>query len=188
MTMYVDVQPSIRILSIDPGTYYTGVAIMDLNHLGEINIRFVETIDSGHLSLNMGDVVYVHGDRFARILAITHQITNIINQYQPNVVVSESPYMGRFPAAYGALVEVLSMIRLTIYHHNPSMGFLTIEPSAVKQAFNVKGTSGDKNLMYLSLLKLNLVFDTYLHQRKFDEHSIDAIAVGYAHCKRLNEY
>ena len=186
--MYIDIQPSIRILSIDPGTYHTGIAIMDLDYLGKINIRFVETIDSEHLSLTMGDVIHIHGDRFARILAITRQITHLMELYKPNVIVSESPYMGRFPTAYGALMEVLAMIRLTIYQCNPSMEFLTIEPSVVKQAFNVKGTSGNKQLMYEGLLKLNLDFDTYLHWQNFDEHSIDAIAVGYAHCKRLNEY
>ena len=176
-----------RILSIDPGCNFTGVTIMELAVDGSIHVIFVETIKTNKLLTNMQDVIYRHGERFTKNLIVTARITKLLQLYTPSLVVSEAPYLGKFPQAFAALVEVINGIKLAVYTHDPSLEFFTIEPSVVKRNLKVSGTSKDKGLIKQALLLQPTTYESYLDVNTFDEHSCDSVAVGLAACTELND-
>lgn len=180
-------QEYIRILACDPGSSYTGIAILDLYSDGTIRVPFVETIDATYLIKRTQDVVFKYGEKYARILAIITQIENILNIYNPEIVSIEAPfYNPKRPRAYGVLCEVVSVIKYTIYRFSQVIPFYEIDPSSIKKSIGVSGTSGDKALMLENLTKIGLLYEEHLSYWSFDEHSIDALAVGYTTCVRLN--
>ena len=175
-----------RILSIDPGCSHMGTAILDLFLDGSIMVQYAETIHTDKLIKYLKDVNYTHGGRYAKLIAINTQLKNVLTLYQPNVIVSENAFINpKRPVAFGALVEAISMVRTTVYQHNPSIPLETIDPSSIKKAVGVSGISGDKGLMQAAMLKCNLLYEPYLNPHLFDEHTVDACCIGYAFCERL---
>ena len=175
-----------RILAIDPGTHHTGTAIIDLSVTNTIHVPFVETIHIDALLNRYQDVTHVHGIRYASHIAIATQIKHLLEQYQPNIVVSEAPYYSAYLEAYAALVELINIIRHTVYQHDTSMSFKTIDAASVKMNMGVKGNSGDKSLMREKLLAYPLSYESYLVPSLFDEHSVDSLCVGLTWCNRLD--
>ena len=178
---------SLRILSIDPGTSYTGICIADLFSDDILRVRFVETINAERLAKHLRDIEHIYGARYARILAIGNQLQHLLELYSPDVIVSEAPfYNPSRPQAYGALVEVVTMLKTTVCRYNSSLTFVSIDPSTVKKGVGVSGASGDKDLMKLALQKCNILYEAYLNPNSFDEHSVDAVAVAFGYCKTIN--
>lgn len=176
------------ILSIDPGSTFTGVTISKLNNDGSIHILFVETIKADKLIKHYRDVEFIYGSRYARIIAICNQIKNLLELYQPDAVVCEqSFYNPSRPGAFAALVEVITMLRTTVFQYNPSISFDTIDPSTIKNAVNVSGTSGDKDKMKEALKKLSLSYECYLQPELFDEHMVDSVAINFCFCLLINK-
>ena len=132
------------------------MAILDLLLTDTVNVVFAETIDSAKLIKRLDYITEIHSERFAKIYAINKRIDKLLKLYTPHIVVSESPFINtRRPDAFAALVEVISAIRTTIFNHDPSVPFYTIDPSSVKRNMGVSGISGDKNLMKQALLNLD---------------------------------
>lgn len=176
-----------RVLSIDPGTTNTGIAVLDIDDQDHIHLLFVTTVDGSQYLNQYRDVEYIHGTRYARLYAINKQLLEIIQTYQPDIVGSEAPfYNPRNPGAYGALVEAITLYRTTVFNNCPSMGFLTVAPSIAKQALKVKGTSSNKSDMTQGLLKSKLSYEPSINVSLLDEHSVDAIAVGIVICEDIN--
>jgi len=177
---------TLRVLSIDPGSSKCGTSILDYSE-EKTHVIYAETIDAEYLSRYYKDVAFIHGDKYARLIAISRQIEKLLYLYKPDMVISESPFYNRLrPGAYGVLVEVISIIRSTVFNYNPSTSFSTIDPSTIKNALKVKGTSGDKSLMRNALLLKDISYEEYLSPLTFDEHTVDAIAAGLALCILLN--
>lgn len=109
--------------------------------------------------------------------------------FEVHGVASECPYMGRFPQAYAALTECLTSIRSAVHDYDPTLVLHEIDPATVKMNVNVNGKSGDKQLMtnaVTELIKTGRILNTGLvNIGLLDEHAIDAIAVGYAHIRRV---
>jgi Holliday junction resolvasome RuvABC endonuclease subunit len=176
-----------RILSLDPGTNFTGVALLELDKDGVIAVILAETINANTECKHYKDVEYIHGLRYAKIIAIETRLKELLSLFNPQLVISESPYFNPTrPQAFSALVEVLSMFRSAVYRFNPSIVFETIDPSSIKNSLSVKGNSGDKLLMKQALINTGLIYYNNLDVNGFDEHTVDAVAVGYARCIELN--
>ena len=176
----------VTVLSIDPGTNCTGVSIITYEEGQDPFIHHVETIKAERLALRYMFVIGIHGIRYAKILAVADRLYKLFTVYKPDMVVSESPYMGRFAQAFGALTEMLAEIRNRLFLYNATMYLNTLEPSIVKKFLGVKGTSGDKEAMRTAVLKQALSYSTYIKPEELDEHSIDSIAVGLCFISKLN--
>lgn len=174
-----------RILSIDPGTNFTGTSILDIDLNNDIKLKFVETIKAVNLAKKNNSILHVYGSRFTRIHVTGQQITKLLLEYNPDAVISESPYLGKFPQSFAALTEILSEFRRRTFAYNVSVPFITIDPSTVKKSLGVKGTSGDKKLMRKAIEKIKFKNSDYSNYNLLDEHSIDAIAVGLWYLKEM---
>ena len=178
---------SARILSIDPGTNFTGATIMDITSDGVITTIFADTIKTEWLIRTSNPMVEIHGKRFTKINHIGESIAELLRIYNPNVVISEAPYLGRFPQSFAALVELLMELRHRLFQYNVSMPLLSIDPSSVKKSMGVKGNSSDKGEMTIALHK-----EKIKHIRPvdtMDEHTVDATCVGLYYIKTfLGEY
>ena len=168
---------TIRILSIDPGTNHTGVSILDVSKDG-IEVIFAETINAVKLARQHESITWVYGSRFARIRVTGDRISHLLDEYEPNMVITELPYMGRFAQSFGALTELVAEFKSRVYCYDPSMPLDGIDPSSVKKHMGVKGTSNDKDEMTVALEKRCLSYSKYINPSNLDEHAIDSICVG----------
>jgi len=172
---------SIRILSIDPGSSHVGFAVLDLTNTNRITLKHVETFNPNKHLLDVKDVIEQHGPRFARILKINQFFYELMELYKPDIIVCEAPFYNRLrPGAFKALVEVISSLQHTVYDYDPSVMFHTTDPSTVKKSVGVKGTSGDKEAIRSAISHLNIFYGDTIALEVLDEHSVDAIAVGYS--------
>lgn len=179
--LYIPGGPTVyRILGIDPGTNTLGIAIVDLDLTTRIpSITMATTLNAGKEVTSYPQMIDVHGERRAKLYSHHLNLRYILQQYKPNAVISESPYMGRFAAAFEALVECLFMIRDTILEYDPSMPLETIDPPNAKKAVGASGRGGDKDAVRKAVLALpGLMNNTGSSLSLLDEHAIDAIAVA----------
>ncbi len=179
-----------RILGIDPGTNKLGVSVLDVClATNAISLRFSQTFDGHVMSRDYRYVSRVHGDKVARLEAHRENLYILLTHWQPHEVVSEAPYLGRFPAAYAALVECLTAVRHALSAYDWNMPLLTVDPPTAKNAVGVNGKSGDKDLMAAAVHRLVdlgfLLNPEGIVLSSLDEHSIDSIAVGYVRAKYL---
>lgn len=173
-----------RIMSIDPGTNCTGVSIIDYINEAPF-VLMSETIKADKLAKKYKYVADVHGSRYARILATADRISLLLEQYNPDGIISESPYMGRFAQSFAALTELLSAIRDRVFEYDPALALNIIDPSTVKKFMGVKGTDGDKNNMLVALHKKQLLYSEYIVFDSLDEHAIDSICIGLFYINKL---
>jgi Holliday junction resolvasome RuvABC endonuclease subunit len=89
----------------------------------------------------------------------------------------------RRPQAYGALTEVVSMIRSTVIDHDWFVPFSLVDPPTVKMAVGAKGNADKDGVM--AAMKLIPEITALIDCSTLDEHSVDAIAVGYCALVRL---
>ncbi len=188
---YTDPAP-FRIIGIDPGTETLGVSVLDV-HLdtNRIALQYAATYTATQLIrlFNLQWISSVHGEKVARLKAHEENLYSLFTSFQPHEIVSESPYLGRFPAAYAALVECMSTIRSAVMRYDFRMPLYTLDPPTVKASLGVSGKSGDKTLMREGLLKLNdLENPNRIPIEQFDEHSIDAVAVAYTRARYVTQY
>jgi Holliday junction resolvasome RuvABC endonuclease subunit len=177
---------SINILAIDPGTTKCGMAILNLNHLGEISLLYAATYE---LSKELKPFAYLlnnNGSTAAKHAFICKKITELFEEYTPLVVGSEIPYWNpKFPAAYGPLMAIVGIIQNCALTINPGIYFEKIPAAIVKSNLKVKGNSGDKSLMLEAIKKRSLYYDS-INLNDLGPDSVDAIAVGLCICDMLN--
>jgi Holliday junction resolvasome RuvABC endonuclease subunit len=175
-----------KILSIDPGLHKCGVAILELDELGEIVILFVETIFTDALIKESGYIVDTHGERYARLNALTIKFKEILNLFNPTLVGSEIPFWNpKRPAAFEGLVTVLTTLENTVFQYDEALLFERVPAALVKKNLGVSGGSGDKSLVRTAILERNIK-NVIGNTHTLDPDSIDAVAVGLYLCGVLN--
>lgn len=169
------------LLAIDPGTTNTGIAILSVNEEGIITLVHVETICTTYLLNFYKDVEHLYGLRHAKITAICDRLYQLITIYNPYEIICEDSYFNPdTPQAKFALLELIASIRSLLYTHFYSLPLVLVEASLVKKTLQVKGNSGDKTLVKNALEKLPLSCGVGITLQLYDEHSCDAIAIGYS--------
>ncbi len=174
-----------RVLGIDPGSVTLGVAVLDF----DLDTRVVELIDAQTFdaSKSLGqyrNVVEVHGERVARLLAHENGLSTYFGIMRPQTIVSESPYLGRFPLPFAALTECITAIRRAVLRYDPFMPLHMADPMTVKAAVGVhaKGRRDKdalkKEKVQAAVAALPLSNRSGIDLMQLDEHSIDAIAVA----------
>ncbi len=184
MLIIPDYYQTYNILSVDPGLNRTGVSCYTLNQNNEVLSIESQTLFSEHLRDNVVTDEDYFTERVIKLQKLRHAFHYLIRTTQACVIVCESPFYNRFrPMAYGALLEVLSMIQMSILDINVNIPFRTVEPLLVKKTIgagmmkgkiDVKHCVGNNSLI-MSVLRNSLDM--------LDEHAIDSIAVGYTFLK-----
>jgi Holliday junction resolvasome RuvABC endonuclease subunit len=181
---------SYHVLSIDPGSRKgLGFAISRID--GEkMTVVHATTI-------NVIQVCKIHGyadTMVSRLDAIQKIASRFIDDWDIKVVVIENCYFRHgLPQAYRALISVIMAIEEVSNRYFGVGSLVKLEASVIKASILVAGNSGDKSLVKDQLLKIDPCYLVLPHVQLYnllDEHSVDAIAIGYAlHCRRLkHEY
>lgn len=169
-----------RIIGIDPGSDTLGFAVLEIDLLsGESQLLEASTFSGYDLRFELPHVLEIHGARHARIWGHQQNLERQFKIHRPDTVLSESPFMGKFPQAFATLTEVMTAIRRSIYLYDPLMPLETVDPPTVKQAVGVKAKKTDKNDVKIGLLKIDWLNNPHeIDLESLDEHSVDAICVA----------
>lgn len=176
-----------RVISIDPGSGKAGYTVLeyDLN-TEQYKVIYCSTLSGNALSGLYFDGWFreLHGERFVRNMAHGMFLSSLCSKYEPDLVVSEAAYAGKFINAYKSLTEHITLLKAACYNYKNSLEFGMIEPSKVKAAMGVNGKSGDKTLMTKALAKRkDVCYNDGIDIKSLDEHSIDSICIGITACK-----
>lgn len=170
-----------RICAIDPGTDTMGLVVLDVDLMtSELDLVSAYTSSGLRMSRKAPDGFTVHGDRWAKLFMHEQNILHWLRTYQPNSLICESPFLGRFPQAFESLVECKATIRRALTQYDAFMPLETIDPPSAKSAVGALVKKGSKENVKESILKLtDLNNKTGIPLQTMDEHTVDAIAVGY---------
>lgn len=190
MLFLPDNPPIYRTVAIDPGSNTLGYAILDLNlSTGEIALMGADTLVGVKMARSHPDFAETHGDRATRLHCHEEFLKALLDDCRPNAVISEAPYMGRFPQAFMALIECLGAIRRAVISYDPYMPMETVDPPTAKKAVGAPGKGGGKDIVREKVLALpTLINATGRPLTVLDEHAIDAVAVGYYKVKGFSDF
>lgn len=176
-----------RVAAIDPGTNTLGISFLDV----DLARRSITVIDSttyrADTRIREESIVYeTRGDRAARLHFHRANFSALLRQFEPHAVVAESPFMGRFPAAFEALCECREMLRSAVHEYNPRIPLELIDPPTAKKAVGALVQKGSKENVQASVLALpDLRWALPVPISMLDEHCFDSIAVGYTLSKAI---
>lgn len=185
LTMPINASPIAAMIGIDPGSSALGLSILKFDiRTGRIVSTDARTY-RGEKYIKHSWLAETHGERTARIYAVEDIMVEVFNQIDPYHIVSESPFFNsRFPAAYGALKEVMSSIVRAVIRHDNWKTLHLVEPTVVKQGVGWKGKADKDEMKRLVNLLPDLCYQGTVPLLELDEHSIDALAVVYTHFNR----
>lgn len=177
---------ALRVCGIDPGTDTLGICYLDIDlDTFAITLYDVKTI-TAHLRRRDYDHLREEvGNRFINVKVLQDYVYRSLVSNRPHVLMAEAPYSGRFATAFSALVEVNLRLRDALWAYDPSMTYYSIDPKSVKKFIGAAVHKATKDNMKLSLMKVSDINWNGFDLIKLDEHSIDAIAVGYYKAKQL---
>lgn len=169
-----------RVLCIDPGSSTAGFSIIDWDFFNKRGYIVDSNTYTATLAINASGYMppaYDNKDHRLHGYGIHH--ADLLRYYEPDVVVSEAPYKGRFAQAFKVLSEVCQTLREATIDTAPHIDFISFSPSTVKNAVGVSGKSSDKDLMTQALAgRTDLTFLNGIDLMQLDEHSVDSICVG----------
>lgn len=178
-----------RILAIDNGTNTLGAVIADIDlRTGHMTVVFAETCNASLTAHRWNNVAELHGDRFARYRVLRLFLLDVMDQYDPDAVIVEGPFMHLHAEAFGKLRESLYLIRETAYEHYEQLTVSIVAPMSAKKAVKASSYTQGKNPVRDAVLNLKDV--SYVNgviPEMLDEHCIDAVAVGYYEKMRAME-
>lgn len=101
-------------------------------------------------------------------------------------VASEHPYINPgMPGAVIPLAECLLIEEQAVFEYDPYMSLEKIDPSSIKKAVGVSGTSGDKHAMTEAIKKIPEIMDVLVGDiDTMNNNAVDSIAVAYCSLKR----
>ena len=180
----IDNNNRFRYVGIDPGTDHLGRAIIDYDVKQKtLHLVHASTIHTMKLIRRHEDLVATHGSKIAKLHLIRYCMFEFFTIWQPNSVSIEYPFSGRFPAAFGSLMEAVTVIRDALFQYDTALTLDQVDPPTIKKTVGAKGN--DKVDMAKAVPKLaNLINDTNHDYSAYDDHSIDAVAVAYWSAKQ----
>lgn len=179
-----------HLMAIDPGSSSLGVAVYEI-HLNTLAIisstAFTLTANQSNHYLKEHSKMY--GDKMARLNSLQADLSELFDYYRPALVVCESPFFNRFtPNAYAILTEMVNLIKYTLFQFNNHIPFFTVDPPTAKKAIGAKGNA-KKDEMTLAIDDIRHMLKLKNNPFDLDEHSIDALAIGYFGWKKyIEEY
>ena len=187
LTLPNDPNDIATVIGIDPGSTNMGVSVL---FISISTLRIVSsiawTLNASRLSNDDSWLALLHGDRYNRIRVLEENLLQIFNYYKPVAIAAESAFINvRFPGAVMALVEVSTGIRSAVARYDVWKKLYMVSPSVAKNAVSAGGAATKTTMKekILNLTELNYNGDVPLHL--LDEHSIDALAIGFYMYKQL---
>lgn len=187
MLVIPDTSPLVAtLIGHDPGSDTFGVGIMQFDIL-RLEAVSTEAFTLKGARLGRGSwETEMQGEMIGRIWGIEQELYEIYRRYEPWLIGSEVPFIGRFPQAGIVLTRVMSSIHHAIRRYDPWKVLHKYEPGVVKNAVGADGRS-KKDPVREGILKmasaLHYCGDTPLEE--LDEHSIDSLAVCVAMLQEL---
>jgi Holliday junction resolvasome RuvABC endonuclease subunit len=179
---------SLRILSIDPGTVNLG-SCFAVGDFGKktFTVNYAKTFSIERLIDHTN--VY-KTETYSTNISMAHSVyalmRDLLKHFEPDWVICESPYLNSmFPVSYAKLTICAQAIQEAVKDHHFSLPFFFIDPSSVKKGVGVKGNDGNKASMYTAVTNTPDIIKG-INISHLDEHSIDAIAVGYGAFKYIS--
>lgn len=174
-----------RVMGIDPGTDTLGVGLVSIDlETQAITLTDGLTFTAHQQLVHSESLIEVLGYRHTRLLKLSEALKRCIGHIQPHAIICEAPYLGRFPQAYGALVECLAMIRSVVFAYDPGLMLHTIDPASAKAALGVSGQSQQK-LDVREALVNHPRLQPHVDFNQLDEHAFDALLVACYHVQSL---
>lgn len=176
---------SARILAIDPGLHHTGMAILEFDtRTGVISRIQANTFNTDRLRQYTGLDEEISGVKRVLIQRLCMTATAMIREHDPWAVACEAPFYNRFrPNAFGVLTEVVANVSMACSLSNPYIPFELLAPQLVKKSIGTAGKKG-KEPVAIALKSIPEIANAMtVSIDSLDEHSIDAIAVGYCMLK-----
>lgn len=183
MMPYLDKPLSVGILSIDTGSISLGVSYSVFNYQTGIQEVVMSTTFKIQTVIRHGECNYNHAatNNMNNTAAIYNVINSLCQTYQPDIVVAEASFLGRFPTAFASLTLALNAIERACYDYDIDVGFATIDPPTVKNCVGVTGKSSDKEDMRQAVQSHPFINLGIIDISLLDEHAIDSIAIGYSY-------
>ncbi len=179
----IDNHGFINLVAVDPGTNYTGVAILKVS-LPDLKIIGIETILLDMFGMENRNVLGT--DLQKRLEYVNHNFIKVLNYYKPYSVTIESPFINRFrPQAVIPLANLLWSLESASMMHNKYMIVNRFAPSTIKNKVGAKG-GADKIGVLDAVLKMNEI-TSLINPLKLSEHEVDGIAIAYTQLCLLRE-
>lgn len=179
----------LRIVGIDPGTENLGFSVLDLSlATASVKVSYSETVNAQRFLNDYRIEMSTHGNRTARLMALEDRVFIMLEQFQPNAICVEAPFMRKFPMAFAALTECVSYIRRAVMRFDRHMTLDEVDPPTAKMAVGMTIRRGStKNDVAEAVSKLPLTFAEGIVLAELDEHQIDSIAVAYYRLKQFRD-
>lgn len=176
---------TVSFVGIDPGSEKLGASVIGIDvETQEISFIRAGTFAGSKMFSPKDHFAVVQGDRQARFAAHLENLYRFFLRERPVQICSESPfYNPRMPAAFGSLTELISTIRKAALLYSPERPLYLIDPPSVKKAVGASGAADKDAVRKCVLALLGKYYIGQVPMEDLDEHSIDAIAVGYARYK-----
>lgn len=136
------------------------------------------TLDANTLSKKTGLPPETACLRPVRLNLLRDALVKEFIRNEPTIVASESPFMGRFPKAFAALVECVFAERSALREYDSEKVLIMITPTTVKVSAGVPHNSSDKEEMRDAVHDLKDLDLGEIVIDDLDEHAIDAIHVA----------
>lgn len=166
-------------IGVDPGLTNCGTAVYRI--LGrEVNAIEPRTIVNNKVKLPSHFTDGLLGDRRLRLDRLYQAFAQLVRYENPVLVACESPfYNSASPNAYGSLMETVGVLRMATESVSPDIPFVMYAPHEVKKAFGAQSKKGKEPMREALESKPELLRLMDTPVELLDEHSIDAVAVGY---------
>lgn len=170
---------------IDPGTDTLGGAILEYDFITRLTtVRAALTFHASRTVSERGAESLCHGYRYARIYSHGEAISHLITAFNPHLMASEAPFLGKAPQAFAALVECVMGVKAVIARDHPHYRLDMVDPPSAKAAVGAPPHTKDKEMVRKAVIALGLVYDPSVDINTIEEHAVDAIAVAYWRLQR----
>jgi len=170
------------ILSIDPGTNFTGVTFwtIDDNNFDILNI------DSFTIDLTVIDYDTERYKIIQRINMLVDILSRWIGLYKPYYLVIEAGFINMLrPAAYGPIANTIYAIENLFINKSNTYNIIEYPPKYVKQYVS-KGTA-DKDDIRQAVSNIKDI-TRHIDIDNLSEHAIDSLAIGYTFIDTIRKY
>lgn len=176
----------VKFIGIDPGTSFPGVSVISYDVPNKKIVRVsAQCLNLERLSRRSNHSEY-QNQRYLKLFAFRNFLKDMFRTERPLKIASEHPFINvKRPGAVIPLSECLFMIEQEVHEYDPYLCIERIDPSSIKKAVGVKGTSDDKHAMTEAIKKIPEIMDVLIGNiDTMDNNAVDSIAVGYCSLKR----
>lgn len=175
-----------KLVTQDPGLNNIGLSVYELELLDDNKVRIKRIHAETLTTRNVKEITPLDSDLHEEFLQkkdnMTSAVALFVKDEDPCVFVTETAFFDRFhPSSYAVLSMVISEVFDKILKNNPNITLGKLAPKAVKKLFNIAGQKG-KDPVKEAVSQIKVIMEKLdVDFWKLDEHSIDAIAIGYAY-------